>query len=496
MLQTRSSGILFHPTSLPGPFGIGDLGPAAIRFLDYLAEGKQSLWQMLPLNPPGYSNSPYQCYSAFAGNPMLISPELLVDAGLLMPETIANPPSFPVREVVFADATAYKLPLLHQAFRSFTPTTSYNLFCTEHAVWLDDYALFMALLDKHNGSPWNIWEAPLARRDRAALNRARTDLRSEMDYHKFTQYIFFQQYAALHRYAHQRGIRLMGDLPIFVAHNSADVWAHQELFYLEPGGEPTVVAGVPPDYFSKTGQRWGNPLYRWDVLESAGFDWWIWRLQLSRALYDLVRIDHFRGFEAYWEIPAVDDTAINGQWIKGPGGAFFEVVQRRLPDFDIVAEDLGLITPEVEALRDRFQLPGMKVLQFAFSDPTNIHLPHNYTTPNCVVYTGTHDNDTTRGWWKTLSAKDRKFICEYLGISRVNGSWDFIRPALASIASTAIIPLQDVLNLGSEARMNQPGTTGDNWGWRVEASQMSAKAIERLGELTWLYGRAREIDGE
>lgn len=492
MLLPRSSGILLHPTSLPGPFGIGDLGTEAIRFLDFLHEAKQSLWQVLPLNPPGYSNSPYQCYSAFAGNPLLISPEGLVERGLIGRDVMRHIPRLPHDHVDFAKASTFKTGLLREAYKHFTPTADFTRFCTGHAVWLDDYALFMALLEKHHGSPWNTWEPAIAHREQTALAKARTALKDEVAYHKFTQYLFFQDHAALRAQAASRGIRLMGDLPIFVAHNSADVWSHQELFYLEKSGEPTVVAGVPPDYFSSTGQRWGNPLYRWDVMKSLDFDWWIMRLKLSRALFDLVRIDHFRGFEAYWEVPAAEETAINGNWVPGPGEAFFEAVQKQMPDFPIVAEDLGLITPEVEALRDSFSLPGMKVLQFGFSDPSNIHLPHNYTTPNCVVYTGTHDNDTTRGWWTWLGRNDRQFAREYLGKTKLDPAWDLIRLALGSIASTAIIPVQDVLDLGTEARMNMPGTSGDNWGWRVAEGAFTSRIAGRLAELTRVYGRVMD----
>jgi len=488
----RSSGILLHPTSLPGPFGVGDLGPEAVRFLDALSESGQSLWQVLPLNPPGYSDSPYQCYSAFAGNPLLISPERLVEWKLLTPKMIADPPEFPHGRVDYDAVGGYKNGLLKKAYKRFHEDESYAAFREENASWLDDYALFMALLEHHDGKPWNEWEPGLAHRDPEAMDGARNDLAERVGFYAFSQYLFYRQHGELKREAAERGIMLIGDIPIFVAHNSADVWGNQDLFFLEPDGRPNVVAGVPPDYFSRTGQRWGNPLYRWDVMARDGYAWWIHRLRMTLTLYDLVRIDHFRGFEAYWEIPASEETAVNGRWAPGPGAKFFRAVRSQLGDTAIIAEDLGVITPKVEALRDRFGLPGMKVLQFAFSDPSNVYLPHNYTTSNCVVYTGTHDNDTTLGWWNSLDREDRKFVQAYLGKRVSEPSWEFIRLAFSTIARLAVVPLQDPLGLGSEARMNTPGTNVANWAWRFDTGAFTGEIRSRLRELTRLYGRLPE----
>ncbi len=485
----RSSGILLHPTSLPGPYGIGDLGPEAIGLLDFLAASGQSLWQVLPLNPPGYSNSPYQCYSAFAGNPLLISPERLVRDGLLEQALPADAPLFPVGTVDFEAAVRFKTGLLRTAYDGWKPDRDYEAFVTASASWLEDYALFTALSESRDGRPWNEWEPELALRDPKALKKVGQELKDEVGYHRFVQYLFHRQHGELKREAAKRGIRLTGDIPIFVAHNSADVWAGRSLFHLDAEGSPTHVAGVPPDYFSETGQRWGNPLYRWDVMARDGYAWWIERLRTALTLYDIVRIDHFRGFEAYWEIPAAEETAINGRWVPGPGAGFFRAVRSALGEAPILAEDLGVITPKVEALRDMFGLPGMKIIQFAFSAPDNVYLPHNYTSPNCIVYTGTHDNDTTCGWWTGLPKRDRAFIQAYIGKRPVDISWEMMRIAFGSIARMAVTPMQDLLSLGSEARMNTPGTSAANWGWRMKDGMLTEALRAKLWELTAVYGR-------
>ncbi len=486
----RSSGLLLHPTSLPGTFGIGDLGAPARRFLDFLSQSRQSLWQVLPLNPTGPTHSPYQAFSAFAGNPLLISPEILVVDGLLKASDLKNVPSFPADRVDFPAAIAFKTALLHQAHKRFRPDSAYDEFCAHHASWLDDYSLFMALKDAHQGAAWNMWGSALAGRKSGALKKARAEFALEIDFERFTQFLFFRQHGALKSEANARGIRIIGDLPIFVGHNSADVWANPHLFHLNKDGHATAVAGVPPDYFSKTGQLWGNPLYRWDAMAENRYAWWLHRLRMALTLYDVVRIDHFRGFQAYWSIPGTETTAMNGRWEPGPDSHFFTAVREEFGQLSIIAEDLGLITPAVERLRDRFRLPGMKVLQFAFSDPKNVYLPHNYLTPNCVVYTGTHDNNTNRGWWQSLKSKERSFAREYLGTNGRDISWDLIRLAHSSIAATSIVPLQDVLDLGSEARMNTPGVESGNWGWRCPEAALKDDLASRLGELTVRFGRA------
>lgn len=479
-----------HPTCLPGKYGIGDLGPEAMRFLDFLSGSGQGLWQVLPLNPPSHANSPYQSYSAFAGNPLLISPERLVEEGLLTHRVLATAPEFPAIEVDFPAVTRFKTGLLHKAYKRFKPGTAYEAFCAQHAEWLDDYALFMALKDHHKGAEWNDWEPDLAARKPRALKQARQLLADSIGFHKFVQHIFYREHGDLKREANSRGIQIIGDLPIFVAHNSADVWAHPKLFHLDRAGRAKIVAGVPPDYFSTTGQLWGNPLYHWEVMEKDGYAWWLHRLQIALNLYDLVRIDHFRGLEAYWAIPGGDETAINGRWQPGPGAKFFEAVHEHLGDLPIIAEDLGLITPEVEALRDGFNLPGMKVLQFGFSDSSNEYLPHNYINHNCVVYTGTHDNNTTRGWWATATKTERQFAQRYLNRRGNDVTWDMIRLALSSVAKLAIVPIQDVLNLGAESRMNTPGTETGDWTWRMEAGVLTDAIGDRLEELTTTYGRS------
>ncbi|MFM2061059.1 MAG: hypothetical protein RLZZ507_729 [Cyanobacteriota bacterium] len=494
----RSSGILLHPSSFPSRFGIGDLGLEAYRFIDFLKDSYQQYWQVLPLGPTGYGNSPYMCYSAMAGNYFLISPEKLVKEGLLVPEDFANLPEFPADKVNFEQVIPIKVNLLKQACEKFkTHATdvqrkAFHTFCNTRGYWLNNYALFMALKDARNDASWNTWEPELAKREPAALARMEHELAPEIFYYKFIQYEFFRQWSELKNYANQNGIDIIGDIPIYVAHDSADVWANPDIFALdEETGAAALMAGVPPDYFSATGQLWGNPVYKWDELQKQDFKWWVQRFEAMLDYVDIIRIDHFRGFEAYWAVPQGEETAINGEWVEAPGVAFFEVIKQKLGKLPILAEDLGIITPEVEALRDQFEFPGMKVLHFAFgSDPGNPFLPFNYPR-NAVVYTGTHDNDTTLGWFNTANDYEKQNLLLYLGSISPDGiNWDFIRLALSSIANQAIIPLQDVLGLGTEARMNYPSTAEGNWEWRYQREVLTKELSDRLKILTKLYGRA------
>jgi 4-alpha-glucanotransferase len=504
----RASGVLLHPTSLPGPFGIGDLGPEAYAFADFLHAAGQSLWQMLPLGPTGYGDSPYACYSAFAGNTLFISPELLLEDRLITKDLLDEAPGLPTGRVDFAAVHEYKDSLLRAAFDTFahgaTPELTPRLedFSRQHFAWLDDYALFRALKDEHGGVAWHNWPADLVNRRPAALEDALLRLAGEIGAQKFYQFLFFRQWSALKSYCAQRGIQLVGDIPIFVAHDSADVWTNPRQFKLNDDGSPTVVAGVPPDYFSTTGQLWGNPLYNWEQMRANGFSWWIKRVKAALEMLDIARIDHFRGFAACWEIPGGDQTAERGRWVEAPGRELFTAIRNALGQVPIIAEDLGVITPEVESLRDDFSFPGMRILQFAFSSDTkNIDLPHNYHK-NVVVYTGTHDNDTAVGWFKSVAGegstrdaaqieRERKFCLEYLDTDGAEIHWDFIRAALASVANTAIVPLQDLLGLGTDARMNLPNSTEGNWSWRFESGALSSKLAARLKKLTELYGRTR-----
>jgi 4-alpha-glucanotransferase len=503
---SRSSGILLHLTSLPGPHGIGDLGDEAYRFVDFLVSSGQSLWQILPLGPTGYGDSPYASFSAFAGNTLLISLPFLVREGLLSNASLEGAPAFPEESVDFGGALEFKQPLLQKAFVNFQKTTNpalrheFDNFCQFAASWLDDYALFRALKNEHGGVAWNEWEKPLAQREKVALAQAGERLREEIEAQKFYQFLFFKQWFALKSYANTRGVKLIGDIPIFVAQDSADVWTHPEQFKLDEQGVPIVVAGVPPDYFSQTGQLWGNPLYNWEHMIADGFRWWIERVRATLHTIDIVRIDHFRGFAACWEIPGGDKTAERGQWVDAPGRELFEAIRQELGPLPIIAEDLGVITPDVEALRDDFGFPGMRILQFSFGgDPANQDLPHNYHR-NVVVYTGTHDNDTTVGWFKSEAGagstrdaaqvqRERDFCLKYLDSTGEEIHWDFIRAVLASVASIAIIPLQDLLGLGTEARMNLPNTTSGNWSWRYKPDALKPQLGQRLKDLTEIYGR-------
>jgi 4-alpha-glucanotransferase len=497
MYDRRVSGILLHPTSLPGPGGIGDLGDAAFRFVDWLADAKQRRWQVMPLGPTGYGDSPYAGLSALAGNPLLISPERLVRDGLL---SRADLPADDrqASHVDFGAVSVAKRELLHRAYATFGARASaaqleaFAAFSAEHASWLDTWALFAALKEAHGGIAWIDWEPAVAQRQPAALAEWGTRLADQVRFQRFLQWLFFRQWRDVKDYANGRDIRVIGDIPIFVAYDSADVWAEPELFSLDATGRPTAVAGVPPDYFSPTGQRWGNPLYRWDVMARRGYDWWIERFRRTLDLVDIVRIDHFRGFAGYWEVPASEETAVNGRWVPGPGEALFDAVRAALGDCPIIAEDLGLITEDVEALRIGQGFPGMSVLQFAWGgDAANLYLPHNQTR-DLVLYTGTHDNDTTMGWWDSLDEHTRAHVRAYLDIEVEGGvAWAFIRSVLQSVAETAIVPMQDVLGLGTSARMNLPGRAMGNWGWRLTERQLEPALAQRLGRLTSVYGRER-----
>lgn len=490
----RAAGLLLHPTSLPGPYGIGTLGAQARRWIDRLSDAGVRWWQMLPLGPTGFGHSPYQCYSAFAGNGLLIDPKALVTEGLLEDDALARSGTDEDTAVSYDDVIDRNNRWLRSAYSAFTPTDAYRDFCAEQQFWLDDYVLFMALLDYFNGRVWNNWPENLRRRDPETVAYYTSILQDEIDFHRFIQYCFHTQWHALKTYAKEKGVGIIGDLPIYIAMNSADVWAHPELFLLDSDLQPTHVAGVPPDYFSETGQRWGNPLFDWDAMEQSGFSWWVKRLEASLELYDMVRIDHFRGFEAYWSVPAEEETAINGEWIKGPGSNLFDAFRSALGDeLPIIAEDLGIITPEVEALRDAYALPGMKILQFAFAgDASNPYLPHNHVK-NCVVYTGTHDNDTTNGWFYAAPPEEaeRRHAMRYLDCGWEAFHTHLNRAALCSVADLAVLPLQDLLGLGSDARMNIPGTVEGNWQWRVTPQQMIDAPWEEFKAMCTLYGRTR-----
>lgn len=494
----RSSGVILHPTSLPGPHGIGDLGPAARRFVDWLAAAGQSLWQVLPLGPTSYGDSPYQTLSALAGNPLVVDLDALVAAGWLEPGDLADRPTFRDDRVDFGAVIPWKFARLDRAWQRFQTSASpadraaFTAFRDEEQDWLREFTLFMALKEEQDGRPWPEWPALLRDRAPAALADAATRLRDRVAAHAFRQWLFARQWSALRTYANERGVRLLGDLPIFVAHDSSDVWARPRLFHLDPEGRPTVVAGVPPDYFSQTGQLWGNPLYDWYAMAREDYAWWVRRLRLALRQTDLVRIDHFRGFEAYWEVPASAETAVTGRWVEGPGLGFFESLRRQLGELPIVAEDLGVITEAVEELRDAFAMPGMKVLQFAWNEPRNPFQPHNYGR-NCVVYSGTHDNDPTNGWWAhDCDDTVRGRVADYVGHPVTEPNWTLIRLGMLSVAHTFVMPMQDVLGLGREGRMNRPGAETGNWDWRLPAWALDPAhpSRERLAHLTWL-GRRR-----
>ena len=497
----RAGGVLLHPTSLPGPHGSGDLGPAAYHFVDWLVTARQRLWQILPLGNIGAGHSPYMSPSAFAGNVLLIALAELQAQGWLAAGELDAPPDAAAGRIDFAAMLTWRMQRLRRAAAQFAARADtaqradFEAFCTSHAGWLDDYALFMALAEAHPDLLWCDWDAALAQREPAALARARSAHADQIAFHRFCQWRFFDQWLRLRRHANERGVQIVGDAPIYVAYHSAEVWARPELFELDAARRPQVVAGVPPDYFSATGQRWGNPLYRWPAHADQGYAWWIERVRRTFELVDIVRIDHFRGFAHYWEIPANEPTAVHGRWRAGPGAALFKAIAKALGPLPIIAEDLGLLTPDVGALRKRFAFPGMRILHFAFAEGSrNPYLPHHHE-PDSVVYTGTHDNDTTLGWWAEASEHERAHARAYLGTDASEIHWDLIRAALASVADTAIVPLQDVLGLDGKHRMNRPGEAQGHWGWRFDWSQVRPEHASRLATLTRLYDRGADSAG-
>ncbi len=493
----RSSGILFHPTSLPGKYGIGTLGKEAYAFIDFLKKSKQKLWQIFPLGPTGYGDSPYQSFSSFAGNPYLIDFDLLIEAHLLSEEDL--------KDVFFGDNEEYidygaiynqKYPLLRKAYENFKSSDNNEMkgalenFKRENSSWLNDYSLYISLKNHFNGLPWNEWAQDIKNRENAAMEHYKNELADDIEYHNYIQFLFFKQWGDVKRYANENGIKIIGDIPIFVAADSSDAWANPEIFLFDEERKPVKVAGVPPDYFSATGQLWGNPLYNWEKLKETNYSWWVERVRANLSTCDIIRIDHFRGFEAYWAVPYGDDTAINGQWEPGPGIDLFNAIKSQLGELPIIAEDLGLMTQGVIDLREATGFPGMKILGFAFdSGEENDYLPHTYTR-NCVVYTGTHDNDTLVGWFQKAKEEDRQFARDYLN-SRADDEihWDAIRGAWSSVACMAISPVQDFLGLGSEARINTPGVASGNWQWRLKQGVLTDELAERIAKLTRIYSR-------
>ena len=493
----RSSGILFHPTSLPGKYGIGTLGKEAYAFIDFLKKSRQKLWQIFPLGPTGYGDSPYQSFSSFAGNPYLIDFDLLIEAHLLSEEDL--------RDVFFGDNEEYidygaiynqKYPLLRRVYENFKSSDNHEMrenlehFKRENASWLNDYSLYISLKNHFNGLPWNEWAHDIKNREHGAMEHYRNELADDIEYHNFIQFLFFKQWGDVKRYANENGIKIIGDIPIFVAADSSDAWANPEIFLFDEERKPVKVAGVPPDYFSATGQLWGNPLYNWQKLKETNYSWWVERVRANLSTCDIIRIDHFRGFEAYWAVPYGDDTAINGQWEPGPGIDLFNAIKSQLGELPIIAEDLGLMTQGVIDLREATGFPGMKILGFAFdSGEENDYLPHTYTK-NCVVYTGTHDNDTLIGWFQKAKEEDRQFARDYLN-SRSDDEihWDAIRGAWSSVANMAISPVQDFLGLGSEARINTPGVAAGNWQWRLKHGVLTDELADRIAKLTKVYSR-------
>jgi len=497
MKSNRMSGILLHPSSLPGPDGIGDIGPEAYEWVNFLVQSGCNLWQLLPLGPTGYGDSPYQCFSAFAGNPFLISSTLLIDEGLLLLEDLQDRPDFSTESVDFGPVIQWKLKLLDRAYNNFVQkqpeeiTEKFQQFIIQEQDWLFDFALFMAIKEVNGGLSWDYWDDGLRKRDRKALKNFQDENKTLIESHMFKQFLFFTQWTGLKNYANDQGIKIIGDIPIFISFDSSDAWSNPELFYFDEDFKPTVVAGVPPDYFSATGQLWGNPLYRWEVHKQDRYKWWLKRINSTLKLFDFIRLDHFRGFVNYWEVPAGNETAEIGQWLPGPGADFFEVMQNELGVLPIIAEDLGEISTDVYKLRDQFDLPGMKILQFAFSsDPEDPFLPHNYPV-NCVAYTGTHDNDTVLGWYQSAPVEEKDFCRRYLARSGENISWDLIRAVWSSVAKITIAPLQDFLGLGTEARMNYPGRPSGNWSWRVLPHQINSELAQRINEINFLYSRSK-----
>ncbi|MCE4564168.1 4-alpha-glucanotransferase [Maribellus sp. CM-23] len=494
-MNKRKSGILLHITSLPGKEGIGTLGAEAVKFVDFLKETGQKIWQILPLGPVGYRNSPYQCYSAFAGNPLLIDLKVLSEEGLIPNEDLAAVPRFPAKEVNFDKVERWKMPLLRNAFQVFRDRNfdryrdEYGRFLDEHNWWLGDYALFMAAKQHFNNDDWHLLPRAIKFREEAGLNALKQELAEEIEFRKFLQFVFFRQWHGLKAYANENGVEILGDVPLYVSGDSADVWANTDIFVLDENLQPTEVGGVPPDYFSETGQLWGNPVFDWERLQKRGYDWWAARLHFNLRMFNLVRIDHFRGLESFWSVPAGEQTAINGEWIPAHGHNLLSLIKSHLGKLLFIAEDLGIITPEVDKLREDFGLPGMKVLQFAFTtDAENKDLPHNYGK-NFVVYTGTHDNNTTLGWLNALEGEEKRCVKQYLKGEGKEALAELLEMALASVARTAVVPMQDVLELGEEARMNTPGIPSGNWAWRFRWSDLKTHQKGLLKSLTGKYNR-------
>jgi len=498
-MEKRGSGILLHITSLPSPYGVGDLGTGAHEFADFLAESRQSFWQILPLAPTcsAYGNSPYSSFSAYAGNPLLISPEKMVSSGFLPGPALKNNTPFPLNKVNYKKALKYKQAIFRAAYKTnkeiLLKQKAFKIFCTENADWLDDYSLFISIKNHMNGQAWNRWPEDIRDRRKKALAHWSDKVADNILYEKFLQYLFFSQWHELKDHCTAKGIKLIGDIPIYVNYDSCDVWTNPEIFCLDKDREPVFVAGVPPDYFSATGQLWGHPVYNWNVLKRSGFSWWTKRIKQNLMLFHMFRIDHFRGFIGFWKVNANETTALNGRWAKAPAREFFNTVLDNFPDISIIAEDLGLITPDVTAIINEFGFPGMKVLLFAFGEnlPTNPYAPHNHVK-NCVVYTGTHDNSTIKGWYKNeLDADGRKRLTEYIGhrVSEKTVNWDMIRLAMMSVADMVIIPMQDILGLGEKQRMNLPASPSGNWEWRLVPNQLSPAIVNKLKKITMIYGR-------
>lgn len=499
-MKRRGSGILLHITSLPSRYGIGDLGTWAYKFADFLAETKQSFWQILPLNPTDliHGNSPYNSVSAFANNTLLISPDLMIQNGLLEKSDVEDTPDFPNNQTDYYKAVIYKKKLFYRAYERFKEDTSntseYEKFCLENSHWLEDFGLFIALKDHFHGQVWSEWPWEMRDRQSESLHMVKEQHHDRINMEKFLQFVFFQQWSSLKSYCNDRGIQIFGDMPIYVCHDSTDVWANPDLFKLNEKKQPYCVAGVPPDYFSKTGQRWGNPVYQWDRLKETGYTWWIQRIKQNLNLFDMVRIDHFRGFIAYWEVPSTEKTAIHGRWIEAPAENLFTTLLKHFPYLPIIAEDLGTITPDVREIIRHFDFPGMRVLLFAFGWdlPTNPYAPHNHIK-NCLVYTGTHDNNTVKGWFeKEATHDDKERFFRYIGreVSAQDIHWEFIRLAMMSVANLVIFPMQDILGLGEETRMNYPATTEKNWLWRLLPTQLTPQIAQKLLRMTEIYGRA------
>ena len=498
MMNERASGILLHPTSLPGKYGIGTLGKAAFDFIDFLTKSKQQYWQILPLGPTGFGDSPYQCYSAHAGNPDLIDAELLVKYGFLEQQDLTMLPLSDDGQVNYEAVQKSRLPLLEKAFHAFHVNASeleklaYRNFLKSNSPWLNDYALFRSIKEESGNIPWYTWEPDLKFRKPETLKAAETRLTGRIDFHKFLQFMFFKQWTSVKEYAKKHRIKIIGDIPLYISPDCSDAWANPGVFEYDEQLNPIRVGGVPPDYFSETGQLWGNPLFRWDMMKNDNYKWWMDRIRTNLTLYDVIRIDHFRGFSAYWAVPYGEKTAINGVWVPGPGKEFFNALLNEFGKLPIIAEDLGVMTPEVEDLRDSFGFPGMKILEFAFdSSEANDYIPHSYNK-NCIVYTGTHDNDTVVGWFEKATAADRKQVLDYINCSEKGIHWSFVRLAWASVAYTAIVPMQDLLGLDSGSRMNLPGTTGGNWKWRSREGDFSDDLANSIAFLTRLYGRTKK----